>query len=252
MQSDWKRSLDPKFSCKQPILVEGLPGIGNVGKIVVDYCVEKLGAKRVGGFFSYDLPNSVFITEGNEVALPSIDVYHACIGKQDFLFVSGDAQPIREHASYTLTEELLTLAQSFGCKEVVALGGVGLPDIPKEPQVYITTNDATFAKTFSNVNADAYGVVGPIVGVSGLLLGLSKQFNVPAVALLGETFGHPMYIGLKEARVVLDILNTKYGFNIDTKDIDEEILRIETEQADGTTQTTLPKVGTQPDTNYIG
>ena len=34
-----------------------------------------------------------------------------------------------------------------------------------------------------------------------LLLGLSK--DIPAVALLGETYGHPMYIGLREAKEIL-------------------------------------------------
>ncbi len=40
------------------------------------------------------------------------------------------------------------------------------------------------------VQTDLYGIVGPIVGVSGLLLGLAdKKSN--AIAILAETYGHP-------------------------------------------------------------
>ena len=30
------------FSIRNPVLIEGLPGIGNVGKIVVDFLIDQL------------------------------------------------------------------------------------------------------------------------------------------------------------------------------------------------------------------
>ena len=46
---------------QDPILIEGLPGIGNVGKIAVDFMVGELKAKRLYSFFSYRFPHSVFV-----------------------------------------------------------------------------------------------------------------------------------------------------------------------------------------------
>ena len=83
------------------------------------------------------MPNSVFVTHDGSVQLPSIELYHVNRNGQDFLLLSGDAQPSAERPSYEFTSELLTLVSSFGCKQVIALGGIGLPEEPTDPQVIL-------------------------------------------------------------------------------------------------------------------
>ena len=212
-------------------------------------------AKKIGSFFSYDMPNSVFVTENNTVQLPAIELYHAQIKGKDFLFLSGDAQPSVERASYELTEEILQIAKQHKAKQVVALGGIGLAEVPSAPQVYVTGTHETIVKEFKSAGAsdEVFGMVGPIVGVSGLLLGLANRFELDAAALLGETFGHPMYIGLKEARCMLDLLNKKYDLDVDFSTLDEEIALLETdEEGQPKLPTKLKKRLPKQDTNYIG
>ena len=38
--------LDKKVKIKNPVLLEGLPGIGNVGKIAADFIIEEIKAKK--------------------------------------------------------------------------------------------------------------------------------------------------------------------------------------------------------------
>ncbi|MEK6853823.1 MAG: PAC2 family protein, partial [Nanoarchaeota archaeon] len=57
----------PKLS--RAVLIAGLPGIGNVGKVAVDFMIEELGAEKLYEFFSFNLPHSVFVTEENLVEL---------------------------------------------------------------------------------------------------------------------------------------------------------------------------------------
>ena len=227
----WKTTIKKNVTCNNPLFIEGLPGIGNVGKVVIDILIEKLDAKEIGTFESHHMPNSVFVNEKNLVELPMIKLYHANVNNEDFLFLTGDAQPSQEQASYELTEELLSVIRSFKGKKLITLGGIGLSEMPEDPDVYVTGNNKTFIKEFKDYGADpnVYGVVGPIVGISGLLLALSKRHKIKAVALLGETYGHPMYIGLKEARKILELFNKKYNFAIDLVDLDEEIEAIEKE-----------------------
>ncbi len=60
--SIWKiKQIGKKPKLKSPILVEGLPGIGNVGKVVVDFIIDKLKAKKLYEFSSYSFPHSVFV-----------------------------------------------------------------------------------------------------------------------------------------------------------------------------------------------
>ena len=61
---------------KNPILLEGLPGIGNVGKIAIDFVIEELKAKKIYSLFSYTFPHSVFVNHDDLVELPSIEMYY--------------------------------------------------------------------------------------------------------------------------------------------------------------------------------
>ena len=62
----WKIEFNGKKpQLKNPILVEGLPGIGNVGKVAVDFMVDELKAKKIAEFSSYTFPHSVFIIDSS-------------------------------------------------------------------------------------------------------------------------------------------------------------------------------------------
>lgn len=257
----WEVELQKGFSCTKPIFLEGLPGIGNVGKVVVDYLIEMLKAKKIASFFSHSLPNSVFVNEQNLVQLPVIELYHKRIKGKDFLFLAGDAQPAQEQASYELSVELLSVLKKFSVKEILTLGGIGLNEVPADPQVFVTGNDASYVQAFSKLGANhqVHGVVGPIIGVSGLLLGLSARHEIPAAAILGETFGHPLYVGLKEAKSIIELLNKRYSLSVDLKQLDEEISSLETMQQEQLADPAHPdkpklssKYATYKDTNYIG
>ena len=45
----------------------------------------------------------------------------------------------------------------------------------------------------NKIVTDLYGKIGPIMGVSGLLIGLAKKRNIPGIAFLAETFFHLMF-----------------------------------------------------------
>ena len=213
------------------ILIEGLPGIGNVGKVAVDFLIDELKAKKIYEVMSYTFPHSVFVNEDNLVELPIVEVFYRQIGKRDLLLLGGDVQPIDEISSYEFSDKILDLAQKFDTREIITLGGIGLADIPKKPKVYCTANSKKIIDRYKSelVSNSLYGVVGPIVGVSGLLLGLSTKRNIEAISFLAETYGHPMYLGIKGAKEILRVLNKKLELNIDVNKLDREIKDIESE-----------------------
>jgi uncharacterized protein (TIGR00162 family) len=218
-----------------PIMVEGLPGIGNVGKITVDFMIEALKAEKLYSFFSYKFPHSVFVGMNNLVELPKLEIYYKKFegNKRDLLIVSGDIQPIDEEGCWTFSEEIIKIAKSFNCNEIITTGGIGLQDVPDKPRVFCTANDAKLYKEYATkemmVEKDIFGVVGPIVGVSGILVGLAKKRGIKSVSLLGETFGHPMYLGVKGAKEILRVLETKFTYGIDLNKINKDIIEVEKE-----------------------
>ncbi len=51
--------------CKKPklknaIFVEGLPGMGNVGKVVMDFIIDELNARKIYEITSDTFPHTVF------------------------------------------------------------------------------------------------------------------------------------------------------------------------------------------------
>jgi len=253
-----------KPKLKNPILIEGLPGIGNVGKIAADFIIDDIKAKKLYEIFSSSFPHSVFVNEKNLVELPSISIYHKKTKDHDLLILAGDIQPMEEESCYTFCDKILDIAEDFKCKEILTLGGIGLNHEPKKPKVYCTGSSQNAIKNFKNgfkINEKLYGVVGPIIGVSGLLVGLAKKRNLNAVSLLAETSAHPMHIGIKGAKEIIEILNKKYSIGIDLKDLTKEIDLIEkdvkrTEQlGEVSKMSSLKKIGNQmgrEPTDYIG
>ena len=220
----------PKLN--NPIFIEGLPGIGNVGKVAVDFLIDELNAKKLYEITSYTFPHSVFVNEDNLVELPIVELfYKRSAGKRDIILLGGDVQPIDEVSSYEFSENVLDMIEKFSCKEIITLGGIGLADIPKKPKVYCTGNGRKIIERYKdeNISNNLFGVVGPIVGVSGLLLGLSAKRKMEAISFLAETYGHPMYLGIKGAKEILKILNKKLKLSLDISKLDREIKDIEGE-----------------------
>jgi uncharacterized protein len=240
------------------ILIEGLPGIGNVGKLTVDFLIDELKAKKIYEFFSYSLPHSVFVNEDNLVNLPTIEMYYAIVNSKPLLFLSGDTQPIDEISSYQFSNEVIELAQKLGASEIITIGGIGLSTAPEHPKVYCTGNCKDIVSKYkkgTQMNDKLYGVVGPIIGVSGLLIGLSKKRNMKALSLLAETYGHPMYMGFNGAKEVISVLNAKLGLKVNPQKLDKELEKLEQDgciERDSSEEVEIKREEKKNDSNYIG
>ncbi len=237
MASLWQITQEAKIMPKlhNPLFIEGLPGIGNVGKIAVDFLVEEFKAIKLYSFFSYRFPHSVFVNENNLVEMPKVELYYKKFSgtKRDLLLLTGDIQPIDEESCFLFCEEVLSIIKQFKCTEFITTGGIGLQHVPEKPRVFCTSNTQSLLREYTRqglvVEKNIFGTVGPIVGVSGVLLGLGKRRGINGVALLAETFGHPMYLGIKGAKELLRVMEAKFAFGVDLKKMSKEIIELEKE-----------------------
>ncbi len=264
MSTAWEVTLQSKKlpQLKNPLLIEGLPGIGNVGKITADFLIEYYKAKKLYSFFSHKFPHSVFVSPLGLIEPPKLDIYYkAGQGKhRDLLFLVGDIQPIDEESCYSFCDEVVKICKRLGCTEIITTGGIGLENVQDRPQVYIAGTSeemiTEFTKRNIGVQRDIFGIVGPIVGVSGILLGVGGRCGLKGACLLAETYAHPLYLGIKGAKQILISLDKKYKLNIDFKKLNNDIIDMEADLLKKThewSEAMIPKNHKHhKDTNYIG
>lgn len=245
-----------KVKPKDVILISGMPGVGSVGKISIDFLIDTLDADKLYELYSYHMPNCAFVDENSIFSLPKVEIFHKKVKNKNIVLITGDTQPLDEVGSYALCEEIINLFDKSGIKEIITLGGVPLEEIPKTPKIYCCGNSNKVIDRYSGngVNKGGATLVGPILGMSGVLVGMGKEFGIDGAILLAETFAHPTYLGLKGARSLIKILDSKLKLNIDIKDLDKEIKYVEKEVKEKLDRLLFmeEKAMKKTETSYIG
>jgi len=220
-----------KPALREPIFIEGLPGIGNVGKLAVEHLIENIGAKKFAEIYSKDFPPQVFMNPDGTVKLVRNELYYWKARSKkhsDLILLTGDYQGLSSSGQYELAHAILKIAKDFHVKQIFTLGGYGLGREIKEPHVL---GAATSKKLVTKMKR--YGVVfrenepgGGIIGASGLLLGLgNKLYGMEGVCLMGETPGY--LVDPKSAKAVLKILDKILKVDIDLSELEIKAKEIE-------------------------
>lgn len=173
---------------ENPVLVEGLPGFGNVGKLAARLLIEFTHAEVFAELYSPSFPDYVLVDKLGICRPPRYEFSAATLGKTHFLIMTGDVQPSRDDvvAHYLLCGEILDFVEKFGCKFLATMAGVPQPRPAGE--VYVAATSAELAVDTMEKGAVIYGK-GRIAGAAGLMLGLAKERGWKGVCLLGATTG---------------------------------------------------------------
>lgn len=213
-----------KPSLRNPILIEGLPGFGQVGRLVAEHLVKEFKGKKFAELYSPHFPPQVIIKPDGLVDMITNNFYGIKLkGRRDLLVVVGEAQGATITGQYEICEKIIEVAKEFKVKDIITVGGYATGRLLKEPNVYGAATSKEVVKKF-----EKYGVIfrtkggprGGIVGASGILLGLGQLSGMNAVCLMGETPGHPLLIDAKAAEAVLRILGKHLRIKIPMGELD--------------------------------
>ena len=197
-----------------PVFIEGLPGVGHVGKLAAEHLVEELDSELLRRVYSTHFPPQVSVENGL-TQLASAEIHAVYTEDTELLVLTGDHQAQDTAGHYGLTDTLLDIVESFDATPVYALGGVPTGELIEEYDVLgaATTESQREELETLGVEFRENEPAGGIVGISGLLLGLGKRRGVPAACLMGETSGY--LVDPKSAKAVLEILEDAVGFEVD-------------------------------------
>lgn len=188
MESSQIRQLyTPKLD--NPILVEGLTGFGNLGRITARTLIQHTQAKLFAEYYSPYFPDYVTVNKEGICSPPHYRFYaREQDEKTNLIILTGSSQPPMDNvvAHYEICEDILNYAQKLGCSIIVTIGGVPISSEKKDIYVAATSNE--LAAEVMAKGGIVYGK-GRIIGVTGLLLGLARERGLDGVCLLGATSG---------------------------------------------------------------
>ncbi|HLE75735.1 MAG TPA: PAC2 family protein [Candidatus Bathyarchaeia archaeon] len=210
-----------------PVLVEGFPGLGLVGKIAIRYLIRQLKAQRFAYLYSPHFPYFVLVNKKGGVRLlrGSFYFWKNKGGQNDLILFTGDSQSQTIEGQYEIADRMLDFAGRHGVKTIVTIGGYRM-ETKDKPKVFVAGTAQDILDKALRAGAVVSSSGSPIVGTAGLILGLARFRKIEALCLLGETRGYlpdPL-----AARSVLEVLKATFGFDVDLAGLNEDIAKAET------------------------
>jgi uncharacterized protein (TIGR00162 family) len=211
---------------KNPILVEGLPGLGMVGRIAVRYLAKSLGAERLAFLYSPHFPYYVVVSKKGDARLlrGEFRFWRNTKGDGDVVFLSGDSQAQTIEGQYEVADTILEFAKAHGVRTIVSLGGFRV-ETENTPKVIAAATSGVLLDKAVAAGAIVSGAGNPVVGTAGLLLGMAHFKHVEALCLLSETRGY--LPDPRSAKSMLAVLVKLLDMDIDLAGLDKEIAKAE-------------------------
>lgn len=178
-----------KVRLDSPAMIVGLPGIGLVSKLAADNLVRVLGARHFATLYSPHFPNQVVALKSGRLRLFGMHLFHGKLGQRDVVIVKGDLQPLTVEGQYEVSASLLSLFAGMGGREVIAMAGYATNAVKEKPGVFAAASSKGYFGAFTKLGAKPLSTPVPIVGMAGMLPGLSKLYGMRGVCLLVETPG---------------------------------------------------------------
>ena len=210
--------INEPLRSKNPLVIEGFPGIGLVGNITCQHIIEELGMKYMGSIDSKYFPPLAVLFNGL-VYMP-VRIYEA--EEKEIVLVISDI-PIHPTASYDISKVLIDWMQTINAKTIVSIAGIATTT--GERRVF---GGATSVELLEKIkDKTEIFQVGTISGISGSIMTECYLRGLPAISLLGETPGpNP---DPRAAVQVITVLNKIFGLSIDTEKLLGQAEQIELE-----------------------
>jgi uncharacterized protein (TIGR00162 family) len=221
MKATYIKEFKP-IDANNPILIEGLPGLGLVGKIALRYLIKQLNAQKFAYLYSPHFPYFVLVNKKGKVRLLRGAFYFVknSNGPNDIILFTGDSQSQTIEGQYEIAEKMLSFAKKYNVQTIATIGGYRI-ETKEKPKVIIAGTNQEILNKAIVAGATVSSSGSPIVGTAGLILGLARFKKIDALCLLGETRGYlpdPL-----AARSVIEVLNSMFNINVNMTGMEQDI-----------------------------
>jgi len=172
------------------MFLEAVPGVGNVGKILVDGLIEKHPSRTIGWILHPDFPPHATLSDEGLIEPPRLNIESVMLpsGEQIFI-VTGTMQPMTASGQYEVAEAILELVGESGASRFLVLAGLSAE--PEHRSIYVVCSDRSFRNSLEkeDIPVSRDQPKGGMIGVAGMVLSLSTMVGVPTLGVIAETMG---------------------------------------------------------------
>ena len=218
--TEYKKQID----LKNPIAVVGSPGLGSIGKLVIDELIKESKAELTTNLYSAHFP-AVYhtqpaylahfalpgvggvIVEKQKMDLPKVKFY----SKRPSL-VLANGYHSNFTGAYEVAEKVADILKNFGVKRIIITAGFG----SKEKKVCCAATSLNLIKEMKEKYKIETEYQGPFYGFSGLVFGAAKRKKIEAISLFAGVepkLGDPEFLAKDSATMIVDILKQMMSIN---------------------------------------
>jgi hypothetical protein len=220
-----KIKMKKNIKTTKPLLIVGLPGIGNVGRLVAMQLIKEMHAKKIATLISPHFPHQVIMLKNGKLRLVNNRFYLAKgkHGKQDLVILTGDAQAVTPEGQYAVNSAIANFfIKQLGGQFIYSLGGYNKENAPvKSPKVYANATSTETIEKFKGKGVIFGESRGMIWGSMGMIVALAKNAGVDGICLMGES--SLLEVDAAAAKAVMKVLNDSIDIGFDITKFDKMI-----------------------------
>ncbi len=217
--------INRDIKLRNPILVVGLPGIGNVGKLVAEHLKREFKLQRIATLYSPHFPHQVVMLKKGGIRLVGNRFYllRDKSLKRDIVLLTGETQAVTPEGQYEVNYKIVDFFKNkLGGDFVYTLGGYSISrSVGEPPKVYGSVTGKEVIPQFEKSGVVFGKARGMILGSAGLIIAFAKLEKVRGICLMGETSF--LDVDAAAAKAVLIVLAKNIGLEISTKNLDKMI-----------------------------
>ena len=189
---------------KNPIIIEGFPGVGLIGTIATEYLIKHLGAKSIGHIWSEEI-SPVAAIHDSKIVQP-FEIFWDKKKNIVILHAMTDVKGLE----WKISEALEELYKIFKAKEIISLEGI-MSD-KKEGDAFFYS---ALTKNFKSLNKLGIKPMkeGIVMGVTAAILLKNKSMN--STGIFVET--HTKLPDSRSAAKIIEVLDGYLNLNVDVK-----------------------------------
>ena len=209
-------------------LLEAVPGVGNVGKLVLDTLVNTHPSRTVLRILHPDLPPHATLNDEGLLEPPCMTVSAVDLPSgETVLVLTANFQPLSPAGQYEVATAVLELCSDAGTGLLLILAGLAA-EVGQE-SVYLVCSSVADKEAMEGrgLEVSSEHPSAGIIGLTGLLASLAPIHKVPSACVVAETAGTSVDVvaGDRLAKWIEESLDLRLGLEIDSTESTAEKLR---------------------------